>query len=109
MPTESILHIVITLVFIPIVLYLFSRFVSRSDDAKKEARLKEDALKKQEEDSWRRSVQDMFNRIESKLTGYCMQNHKDHDDLYTARNDLMERVAVIENTHHQRGCDQPRV
>lgn len=109
MPAESILHIAITLVFIPIVLFLFSRFVTRSDEAKKEARAKEEELKKQEEASWRKTVQDMFTRIESKLTTYCQQNHKEHDELYTARNDLMERVAVIENTHHQRGCDQPRV
>jgi hypothetical protein len=93
---QSIIQIIITLIAIPVTLMLFQRFVNRADEVKKE-----------EEINWRKNVTDMFDRIERKITSYCADNHKEHDELYAARNIMEKRVAVIENTHHQRGCDQP--
>lgn len=93
---ESAIHVLITLVAIPVVLILFQRFINKAD-----------AAKEKEETGWRESVKQMFSTLEGKLTSYCAQNRMDHEQLYADKNDLMERVAVIENTHHQRGCDQP--
>lgn len=93
---QSIIQIIITLIAIPVTLMLFQRFVNKADEVKKE-----------EEINWRKNVTDMFDRIERKITSYCAENHKEHDELYAARNIMENRVSVIENTHHQRGCDQP--
>jgi hypothetical protein len=96
MAESTIIHVLITAIAIPMVLFIFQRFINRADE-----------VKKAEEASWRKSVTDMFTRMETKITSYCSDNHKEHDELYVAKNELTARVAVIENTHHQRGCDQP--
>jgi hypothetical protein len=93
---QSILQILVTLLAIPCTVWLFQRFINKADK-----------VKEQEEMNWRKNVTDMFDRIERKITSYCGENHKEHDELYTARNLLEKRVSVIENTHHQRGCDEP--
>jgi len=91
---QSIIQIIVTLIAIPVTLMLFQRFISKADEVKKE-----------EEANWRKNVTDMFDRIERKITSYCAENHKEHDELYTAGNALDKRVAIIETTHKQRGCD----
>lgn len=96
MDQQSLIQLVITLVAIPLTLFFFQRFINKADQAKQE-----------EEYGWRENVKGMFSRLENKVSTYCTDNHKDHDDLYGSTNDLTTRVSVIENTHHQRGCDQP--
>jgi hypothetical protein len=93
---QTVLQLFITMLAIPITLILFQRFVNKADETKKE-----------EEKNWRNNVTGMFERIEKKITSYCAENHKEHDELYTSRNILEKRVTVIENTHHLRGCDDP--
>lgn len=91
---QSILQILVTLLAIPCTVWLFQRFINKADK-----------VKEQEEANWRKNVTDMFDRIERKITSYCSENHKEHDELYKARNAIDTRVAVIETTHKQRGCD----
>lgn len=96
MGESTIVHILITAVTIPIVLFLFKRFVDRSDK-----------IKEKEEEQWRTSVKEMFSKLEKKLTDYCTKNSREHDEFYTARREMERRVGVIENTHHLKGCDAP--
>jgi uncharacterized protein YpmS len=93
---ETAIHILITLIVIPVVLFLFQRFVSKADDARKE-------LDKQ----WHASVTNKFDEITKKISSYCADNHKEHDEIYTKVNTLTNKVGAIETIHHQRGCDQP--
>lgn len=96
MDHQTIIQIIITTITIPIALFLFQRVIRNSDE-----------IKKEEELHWRQNVEKMFSRMESKISTYCTENHAQHEVIFDDRNDLMNRVAVIENIHHQRGCDQP--
>lgn len=91
-----ILHILITLVAIPVAVGLFNRFVKKAD------KIDDDSKKK-----WEKYVTDKFDEITSTLDKYCSDNHREHDELYTRVRNAENRVSVIETTHHQRGCDQP--
>ncbi|MFA5158716.1 MAG: hypothetical protein WC451_06060 [Patescibacteria group bacterium] len=68
---------------------------------------KNDKLKERSEDNWREEVKGKFDSISKKITSFCTDNHHEHDELYTARNDLQNKIGAIETIHHQRGCDQP--
>jgi hypothetical protein len=35
------------------------------------------------------------------------ENHEAHEDLYTARNDHIERIVAIETVHEVKGCSLP--
>ena len=108
---ESVFQIIMTALItslaIPITIFFFQRSINRADEARKEEERKAAESKKQEEANWRKSVSDMFTRIESKITSYCTDNHKEHEELYGLKNEISSRVSVIETVHHQRGCDQP--
>lgn len=91
---SSVIHIIITLVVVPLVMFLFQRFVNSAD-----------ATRKEEEMAWRDSVTKMFDRIERKITSYCADNHKEHDELYQAKNSIDKRVSVMETVHQMNGCN----
>jgi hypothetical protein len=93
---QSIIHILITSVVVPVCFILFQRMTNKNDE-----------LKKQSEEDWRKEVKEKFDTISKKITSFCGDNHVEHNELYTARNNLVERVGILETTHHQRGCDQP--
>lgn len=108
---ESVIQIIITTLItslaIPVTIFFFQRSINKADEAQKEEERKAAEAKKQEETNWRKSVSDMFTRIETKITNYCSDNHKEHEELYGLKNEISSRVSVIETVHHQRGCDQP--
>lgn len=96
MDLQIIIQIAVTMIAIPITLFFFQRFVNKADEAKRK-----------EEANWRENVKEMFTKLEKKVSSYCTDNHKEHDELYAAKNKIENRVSVIETTHHQRGCNQP--
>lgn len=91
-----ILHIIITLIAIPAAIGAFKRFVSKADKA-------DDDNKKK----WEKYVTDKFDELTGTLNKYCTENRKEHDELYNRTRECENHVAIIETTHHQRGCDQP--
>jgi hypothetical protein len=68
---------------------------------------KNDELKKESEETWRIEVKEKFDSISKKITSFCTDNHREHNELYDARNNLTSRMGAVETIHHQRGCDQP--
>lgn len=91
-----ILHILITLIAIPVAMGAFNRFVKKAD------KIDDDSKKK-----WEKYVTDKFDEITGTLNKYCNDNHKEHEELYGRTGKLENRTSVLETTHHQRGCDQP--
>jgi flagellar biosynthesis protein FliP len=96
MEHQTIIQIIVPAIAIPLTLFIFQRFVNKAE-----------AAKQQEEINWRESVKTMFDKLEKKVSSYCTDNHKEHDELFSAKNKIDNRVSVIETTHHQRGCNQP--
>jgi hypothetical protein len=96
MDHQTIIQIAVTVIAIPVTLFFFQRFVNKAD-----------AAQAKEEDHWRGYVREEFLKLGSKLTRVCDDNRRDHEELYTAKNDITTRVSRIEEVHHQRGCDQP--
>jgi hypothetical protein len=93
---SSIIQIIISAITIPVCFMIFQRTMNKNDE-----------LKKESEEGWREEVKAKFDSISKKITSFCTDNHKEHDELYTARNELQKKVGEIETIHHQRGCDQP--
>lgn len=94
---DYIIHVLITLVAIPMVMFFFMRLVNKAD-----------AYKKKEEAQWRQQVINRFASLENKLSSYCTQNSHEHNELYDAKNTIDKRVTSIETIHKQRGCDRPQ-
>ena len=94
---EYIIHVLITLIAIPMVMFFFMRLVNRAD-----------AYKKEEEAQWRNQVMNRFTLLEANLNSFCAQNRNEHDELYEGKNNLTNRVSVIEATQRHMGCDQPK-
>jgi dsDNA-binding SOS-regulon protein len=95
----AILHVLIsalTLIIVPLMLWVYQRNV-----------VKREQVEKERMDDWRKSVADNFENILKKVTSLCSENHREHDELYTARNKHEKQLESIETIHHQRGCDQP--
>lgn len=107
MEHQTIIQIIITTIAIPLTLFFFQRFVNRADEARRKEAASADEAKKKEEANWRENVKELFSKLEKKVSEYCTENHKEHDELYADKNKIDNRVSVIETTHHQRGCDQP--
>lgn len=96
MEYQTIIQIFATIIAIPVTLFFFQRFVAKADEAKEK-----------EEASWRGYVREEFGKLNAKLTKVCEDNRRDHEELFSAKSDIGTRVSVIEEVHHQRGCDQP--
>jgi hypothetical protein len=97
---ESWLHILITLVAIPGALWAFSYFIIKKDEKVRDALKQADDLRTKNLDDWHKTIID-------KISGYCVSNREEHEQLYNARNNHEGRLTSIETIHHQKGCDQP--
>jgi ABC-type sulfate transport system permease component len=47
--------------------------------------------------------------IMAKLSSYCQQNGREHEELFTERRLHGDRITAIEQTHKLKGCDHLRV
>ena len=97
------LHILITLVFIPIIVMFYNRNIKKAD-IHQEKREKD---KERTEEDWKEYVKGEFGKMSIKITSYCAENHREHEELYHDYNKINTRLTAVETTHHQRGCDQP--
>jgi hypothetical protein len=91
-----ILQIVITLIAVPMIVWLFQRSVKKADDAKKE-----------KEDERHVHFKEAIDSLLAKVTRFCEKNNDEHNELFTARREQGNRITSIETIHHTRGCDQP--
>jgi hypothetical protein len=88
--------------------------LAEEEKAKKEELLREDtaraklvAEKERLEEERHLSLLNQNERLIKKVSGYCEQNTKEHDELFTSRREAENRLTAIEEIHRQRGCNQP--
>jgi hypothetical protein len=91
-----------------------AKLLKERDEAVAAALKAKDAVLKEIDTQWRETVAESFRKVElankgidEKLTSFCAQNNIVHAELIKTKNDQERRMVKIEETHHQRGCDQP--
>jgi enoyl-[acyl-carrier-protein] reductase (NADH) len=91
-----------------------ARLLKERDAAVADALKAKDAVVKEIDTKWHETVAESFKRMELtnkeidiKLTSFCRQNNEVHNELIKTKNEQEKRIVKIEETHHQRGCDQP--
>ena len=89
---QSIIHIIVTLIAIPVALFIFQRLVNKKDGAEKQ-------VADERHDNILKSIKELT----EKITKFCTENKKEHCEFFGYGTEI-EKINTI---HHQRGCDQP--